>query len=178
MRRRITLLAVIAALAASLVAVTAPPAAATQYSYACNPSATGWTVKARWGDGTVMEARACLQFWYNNPYNENFHRVRVEWRMRRGGDALSGTDWDLDPNYTTYIAGRDGRVIGPKYDHADIFNASYIATYSIWECGGPHQDYQGRGVNIRATPPGLPKSSYHSHYSLWTNAPTIRCANA
>ena len=178
MRRLIAHLAAALTLAASLVAVSASPAAAEQYSYACNPSATGWSVKARWGDGSVMEARACLQYWYNNSYNENFHRVRVEWRVRRGTTALSGTDWDLSPDYATYILRRDGQELGGKYDYTDTFNTSYLATYSTWSCGGPHQDYSGGGVLIRATPPGLPKSSYHSHWTPWVPAPTIDCANA
>jgi hypothetical protein len=91
--------------------------------------------------------------------------------MRRGTTALSGTDWDLSPDYVTEIITRDGSVIGGKYDHTGTFNTSYLVTYSAWSCGGPHQDYSGGGILIRATPPGLPKSSYHSHWTSWTTLP-------
>jgi hypothetical protein len=177
MRRLLAPLAVISTVAVSLIVIPASPAAATQYSYACNPSETGWSVKARWDDGTVMEARACLQYWYNNSYLENFHRVRVEWRVRRGGTALSGTDWDLSPDYATYILTSDGSKLGEATNFTDTFNTSYIATYSGWVCRGPHQNYSGGGVLLRATPPGLSKSSYHSHWTSTVAAPTIACAN-
>jgi hypothetical protein len=177
-RRFIALLAAIATLAALLVAVTASPAAAAVTTHACNPSATGWATKARWGDGTVMEARACLQYWTNNPYGVPFHRVRVEWRMRRGTTALSGTDWDLRPEYATEILTVNGALLGGDFDHADIFNTSYIATYSLWACAGSNYrgvEYYGIGLLIRATPPLLPKSNYHNYQTKFTTSPNISC---
>jgi len=178
MKRPITLLVVIAALAASLVAVTAPPAAAAVTTHDCNPSATGWARKAAWGDGTVMEARACLQYWTNNPYGRPFHRVRVEWRMRRGTTALSGTDWDLRPDYATEVLTVNGALLGEDFDHDDIFNTSYVATYSLWSCAGSDYrgvEYYGIGLFMRATPPLLPKSSYHNYQTKFTNSPNISC---
>jgi len=174
MRRLIALLAAIMALAASLVAFTASPAAASVVTYGCNPSVSGWSTAAAWGDGTVMEARACLQYDTATP----FHRVRVEWRMRRGGTALSGTDWDLDPSYTAEILTEYGVEVGSKEDFSDIFNKSYIVTYSPWACAGSASrgdDYRGVGSLIRATPPGLTKSGYHTHRSNYTNFPNISC---
>jgi hypothetical protein len=174
MRRLIALLAAIMALAASLVAFTASPAVASVVTYGCNPSVSGWATAAAWSGGTVMEARACLQYDTATPY----HRVRVEWRMRRGTTALNGTDWDLDPSYYTEILTVYGVDIGRDETWSDIFNKSYIVTYSGWGCAGSASsgdEYRGVGWLIRATPPGLTKSGYHTHRSNYTNFTNISC---
>ena len=162
-----------------LIVALAPAASAAVTTYACNPSSTGWNVKGRWDDGTVLEARTCLQ------YDTAFGQVRTksEWRVRKGGTAISGTDWDLDANAT-----KDPRFqiwvysdtlnedVGFRNNFSDVFNASYLALYSTWGCvGAVSQTYLGFAIDLRATPPGLPRSGYHGNNSRKATDNRIAC---
>ena len=172
MRLRLLLTAALALTALTLAAPAsasskwqAVPATATVTDYACDPGPSTWRLEGAWADGSVMESRTCLQY-----DGANHSRVRSEFRARKGGTPLTGTDWDTD-------AADDGRAwkraIFDVYDPnntarglatatADIFNASYIVRESNWYCfgGGQQETIYGLGWDVRATPPGLPRSGY------------------
>jgi hypothetical protein len=175
-------IAAVALAVAALVGVQvaqAPPARAIT-TYGCNPSASTWSVKARWDDGSVMESRACLQA------DGQWRRARTEWRVRRGTTALSGTDWDMDSNFAGDTRYRTAVVVpmptdiwlGEVANYSDIFNTSYVVTHSTWSCLNTTQTglvYYGTGQGIRATPPGLPRSGYKTQSTDIVDSPTISC---
>ena len=174
MRRLLALSALLALVATLLVA---SPAQAAITTYECNPSSTGWNVKGAWDDGSVLEARTCLQY----DSGSGMVRTRSEWRARRGGVALSGTDWDLDSNgdnrpfrTSTYLSDYN-RELGPVANYRDVFNTSIVTLYSNWGCyGSGLQTYWGKAFDLRATPPGLPRSGYKANPSDFAgdNLPT------
>lgn len=175
MRRLLALSALLALVATLLVA---SPAQAAITTYKCNPSSTGWNVKGAWDDGSVLEARTCLQ------YDSSFGQVRTrsEWRARRGGVALSGTDWDLDSNgdnlpfHTSVYLTASGRELGLVINYPDVFDTSIVTLYSNWDCyGSGTQSYVGQAFDLRATPPGLPRSGYKSNLSLTANDSRANC---
>jgi hypothetical protein len=175
MRRLLAVSALLALVATMLVA---SPAQASITTYACNPSSTGWNLEGAWDDGSVMEARTCMQ--YDSVFGEV--RTRSQWRARRGGVALSGTDWDLDSNgdsrpfhTSTYLHG-PGMEIGVVRNYPDVFNTSIVTLYSNWACyGSGSQSYSGRAFDIRATPPGLPRSGYKSNGSATATDSRASC---
>jgi hypothetical protein len=170
-RPRLLVLTVLALLSMGLtVAGPAAPARADVVTYACNPSATGWNLEGSWPGGTVLEARTCLQ---NEDSVLGDVRVRSQWRVRNGTTPISGTDWDLDSNgdglpFQTYIQRTSsGTIHGPVSNYPDLFNTSIVTLYSNFTCAGSgDQGYAGKAFDLRATPPGLPRSGYRLHNSL------------
>jgi hypothetical protein len=174
MSRRILVLGL--ALSALLTVFTAAPAHAVT-TYACNPTPSTWNVVARWGDGSVMEARTCLQ---HDP-NTGYVRTKSQWRTRRGTTALL-SDWDLDINGDNRWFQTQVYSISFDYpfawraDFSDVFNTSYLALYSRWSCyGSTTQRYQGMAWDLRATPPGLTRSGYHQNNSDVTEDALAAC---
>ena len=172
------ILATVSLLAALNVAL-APAASATVTTYACNPSSTGWNTKGAWADGTVLEARTCLQ--YDGVLGQV--RTKSEWRVRKGGTPISGTDWDLDANdandpvFQIWVYSYTRNLeLGVRNNFNDVFNTSYLALYSDYECTGAiSQTYQGFSIDLRATPPGLPRSGYHDNNSRQATDTRIAC---
>ena len=173
------LLAVSALLALVATMLAASPAQAAITIYACNPNATDWNLEGAWDDGSVLESRTCLQ----HDSVARKVRTRSQWRARRGGVALSGTDWDLDSNasdgrpFTTYID-IDGvsTNIGVVANYPDVYNTSIVTLYSNWACyGSAARVYIGVAFDVRATPPGLDRSGYKSNDSAIAIDNRIAC---
>jgi hypothetical protein len=179
MRNKLLPILATLSLLAGLIVAMAPAASAAVTTYACNPSSTGWNTKGAWPDGTVLEARTCLQ------YDTAFGQVRTksEWRVRKGGTPISGTDWDLDSNpgsdpaFQIWVYSRTrGVTVGLRNNFNDVFNTSYLALYSTWGCtGAVIQTYQGFTLDLRATPPGLTRSGYHNNNSREATDSRIAC---
>lgn len=175
MHRLTRALAILSVAIAALVGVQvsqAPPAEAAITTFGCNPSSTGWNLEGAWDDGSVMESRTCLQW----DSSANLRRVKTEWRARRGGTALSGTDWDLDANddgrpfWRSIYIYNTGVDLGVQATDNDVFNASLVTRYSSWSnLGACPGNYAGMAYDIRATPPGLPRSGYKSNPSNLAN---------
>jgi hypothetical protein len=161
------------------IAVTALPAQASISTISCNPSASSWDTKGAWPDGTVLEARACLQ--HDSAVGDM--RVKEEWRVRRGGTAIGGTDWDLDsgtdgrPYITHILLTVSGTKLGNVQNYPDVYNTSIVTLYSNWACnlGSGTISYVGKGFDLRATPPGLAKSGYKSQNTLSRSDSMVQC---
>jgi len=159
--RRIRAIAALTLALATLTALAAPAQAAV-LTYGCRPNAVDWDTAAAWGDGTVAEVRRCLQ----HDYTTGKVRVRSEMRVRKGGVADSGADWDFDNNsdgrgLIERVKILDGAVVVENNNFADTFNESYVVRYSNWGCwGSSTQTYYGSDLEWRVTPTGLSRSGY------------------
>jgi hypothetical protein len=151
----------------------AAPASATLIN--CDPSSTGWNVKGQFPDGAVMEARAC---------GEDIGidgRVFSEWRLRKGGTAISNAVWDMnslsDSGYTAMQRSWPTAGVITFRDYDSDITGSYIKLSTPYDCDHTYSsgNYYGGTLNVRVWNPGTNTKSGYKDQGITPASMTIGC---